>query len=237
MVARGDLGVEMPIEQLPMIQKRMVKMCNESAKPVIVATQMLDSMEKSPIPTRAETTDVANAVLDGADAVMLSGETATGVHPTLVVSTMRKIVQDVEANANGTLYNLKHKPDPNSSTFVNDTVCNIVHTLALEVKAKAIVGVTVSGYTAYQISQYRPHAEIDIFSNSPFILSQLNLVWGVRPLLYRNLLNGDTDVTMQEVNDILKVRHIVDEGDIVVNTGAIPLKEHLKTNMVRASKI
>jgi pyruvate kinase len=235
MVARGDLGVEMPIQQLPLSQKRIVTLCNQQAKPVIVATQMLESMTRSPMPTRAEVTDVANAVIDGADAVMLSGESASGDHPALVVKMMCSIIAEIENNSN-LAYNREHLPNQNSEHFISDTVCHIAHNLAKELNAKMIIGLTVSGYTAYQVSSYRPKAGIAIFSPHKNILCQLNLVWGVRGFSYK-AFSTSTEQTMIDVHNILKNKGLVENGDLVVNTAATPLDARLRTNMVRAGLI
>jgi pyruvate kinase len=234
MVARGDLGIEMPIERLPLSQKRIVTLCNEQAKPVIVATQMLESMMTAPIPTRAEVTDVANAVIDGADAVMLSGESAAGDHPVLVVQTMCNIIAEIENNSD-LPYNRSHLPQPNSKYFLSDTVCHTTHTLARDLNAKMIIGVTVSGYTAYQVSSYRPKAYIAIFSPKKHILCQLNLLWGVRAFYYGAF--AGTEQTMLDVHNLLKNKGLVEIGDLVVNTGATPLESRHRTNMVRAGLI
>ncbi len=236
MVARGDLGVEMPIEEVPLIQKRIVSLCNQYARPVIVATQMMETMIKNPMPTRAETTDVANAVFDGADAVMLSGETASGAHPALVVNMMRRIIGNAETS--DIVYNKMHSPMIDSTEFVSDVVCHNAHTIAREVQSNTIIGFTVSGYTAFQVSSYRPKATIYIFSDKPQVLSMLNLVWGVRPFWYRDFeTTRSTNRTIQEVHDILKDKGILKVGDIVVNTGAMPLEPHQKTNLLRVGLV
>ena len=236
MVARGDLGVEMPIERLPMIQKNMVSLCNQYAKPVIVATQMMESMIENPSPTRAETTDVANAVIDGADAVMLSGETAAGKHPALVVEMMKRIVADVEANS-PVVYNRDHHPRRDSASWLSDSVCYYAHLTAAELDALTIIGMTVSGYTAFQVSSYRPKADICIFSDRHSVLGMLSLVWGVRGFFYDSFENASTDQTIQDSHDILKKYGIIADGDIVVNTGAMPIESRLRTNMLRVSTV
>ncbi len=236
MVARGDLGVEMPIEQVPLIQKRIVSLCNQYARPVIVATQMMETMIHNPMPTRAETTDVANAVFDGADAVMLSGETASGSHPALVVDMMRRIIGNAETSE--LVYNKTHSPIINSENFVSDVVCQSAHTIARQVNSETIIGFTVSGYTAFQVSSYRPKASVYIFSDRPHVLSMLNLVWGVRPFWYRHFeVTRSTNKTIQEVHDILKDKGILKTGDIVVNTGAMPLEPLQKTNLLRVGSV
>jgi len=233
MVARGDLGVEMPMEQLPHLQKMIIKKCKQRARPVIVATQMMDSMITNPSPTRAEITDVANAVLDGTDAVMLSAETSVGDHPVKVVEAMNKIIEQAEIN----FEHSKDRPVPSkkSRTFYSDAVCFNAARTAEEVKAKAIVGMTSSGYTAFKVSSYRPNADIYIFSDKHMMLATLNLVWGVQCFYYDKFTT--TDETVHDVNEILKSAEKVIKDDIVVNTGSMPLHQRHRTNMVKVTKI
>ena len=236
MVARGDLGVEMPIEEVPLVQKQIVNLCNRYAKPVIVATQMMESMIENPMPTRAETTDVANAVFDGADAVMLSGETASGAHPALVVQTMRRIIANAETS--DLVYNKIHTPHPDSEHFVSDVVCRNAYSIARELGSETIIGFTVSGYTAFQVSSYRPRATIYIFSDKRSALSMLNLVWGVRPFWYRQFSETlSTNKTINEVHAILKEKNMINVGDVVVNTGAMPLDAKQRTNLLRVGLV
>lgn len=233
MVARGDLGIEMPIEQLPVIQKEIVRKCIQWARPVIVATQMMDSMITNPSPTRAEVTDVANAVLDGADAVMLSGETSVGKHPVKVVEYMNKIIDEAER-----IFNFEGRrpvPIPKSRTFMSDVVCLNAAKTAEEINAKAIVGMTSSGYTAFKVSSYRPKREIFIFSDRMHMLATLNLVWGVRCFYYDRFTT--TDDTINDVNDTLKAAGKVKPGDVVVNTGSMPLHRRHRTNMLKVTII
>lgn len=237
MVARGDLGVELPIEKVPGIQKDIVRKCIKRSRPVIVATQMLDSMTEAPTPTRAEVTDVANAVLDGADAVMLSGETAAGAHPTLVVETMSNIIKEVES---GKLYwdTIKGKrPEPShkSHTFVSDVVCFNAAKTAEELGAKAIIGMTTSGYTAFKVSSYRPNTGIFMMSDRKHMLATMNLIWGVRCFYYDKFTT--TDETIQDVSEILKEGGVVVPGDIIVNTGSMPIERRLRTNMMKVTII
>ncbi len=233
MVARGDLGIEMPIEQLPVIQKEIVRKCIQRARPVIVATQMMDSMITNPSPTRAEVTDVANAVLDGADAVMLSGETSVGKHPVKVVEYMNKIIEEAEKifDMNG------RRPVliPKARTFLSDVVCFNAAKTAEEVGAKAIIGVTSSGYTAFKVSSYRPKSEIYIFSDRMHMLATLNLVWGVRCFYYDRFTT--TDETIVDVTDILKRAGKVQPGEIIVNTGSMPLHRRHRTNMMKVTVV
>jgi len=231
MVARGDLGIEMPIEKLPLLQKEIISKCLQRARPVIVATHMLDSMIHSPIPTRAEITDVANAVLDGADAVMLSAETSVGDHPVTVVEAMNRIISEAEKVY--AIKNRRPKPSSKSRTFLSDAVCFNAAKTAEEVNAKAIVGMTTSGYTAFKVSSYRPGVKTFIFSDQMHMLSTLNLVWGVKGFYYDKFTT--TDGTIQDVTDILVRAGRVQPGDIVVNTGSMPLYKKHRTNMMKVS--
>ena len=232
MVARGDLGVEVPMERLPIIQKEIIKKCIQRARPVIVATQMMDSMIKSPSPTRAEITDVANAVFDGTDAVMLSGETSVGDHPIKVVEAMLSIVKTAEAS-----YEPHTRPtvSKKSRTFISDVVCFNAARTAMDIGAKAIVGMTTSGYTAFKISSYRPNAKIYVFSEQHHMLSTLNLVWGVRGFYYDRFTT--TDDTIYDVTELLKKQGFVAPGDVIVNTGSMPLHKRYRTNMLKVTVV
>ena len=233
MVARGDLGIEVPMERLPLIQKDIIRRCIQRARPVIVATQMMDSMITNPSPTRAEITDVANAVLDGADALMLSGETSVGAHPAKVVQAMKKIIIESEQ----VLFQDDNKPVPNSKsrTFLSDVVCQNAADTANQVGAKAIVGMTSSGYTAFKVSSFRPNAKIIIFSDRMHMLSTLNLVWGVQCFYYDKFTT--TDGTINDVTEILKKEGIVSKGDLVINTGSMPLHRRFRTNMMKITLV
>ncbi len=233
MVARGDLGIEVPIEQVPGLQKMIVKKCIQRARPVIVATQMMDSMITSPTPTRAEVTDVANAVLDGADAVMLSGETSVGKHPKVVVESMVKIIKEAEKFF--TFADRRPVPSAKSRTFLSDAVCFNAAKTAEDIKAKAIIGMTSSGYTAFKLSSYRPHnaTGIYIFSDKMSMLATLNLVWGVKCFYYDRFTT--TDETITDVTQILKNEGIINVGDIVVNTATMPLERRHRTNMMKVT--
>lgn len=233
MIARGDLGVEVPIEKLPGLQKMIIAKCIQKAKPVIVATQMMESMITNPSPSRAEVTDVANAVLDGTDAVMLSGETSVGNHPALVVEAMRRIIGEAEASYH--MIGKRPNPDPDAETFLSDVLCLNAPLLAEEVNAKAILGLTVNGYTAFKISSYRPKPDIHIFSDKPHMLSTLSMVWGVKCYLYTKFTT--TDETIEDVNEILKDEGVVETGDIVINTGSMPLHKRFRTNMLKITVI
>lgn len=233
MVARGDLGVEVPMEQLPMIQKDIIRRCLKYARPVIVATQMLDSMTTNPFPTRAEVTDVANAVLDGADCLMLSGETSTGIHPIKVVEQMTRIIDEAEKKYD--LRDRRPKPNAKARTYNSDVICDLAARAADEVKAKAIIGVTSSGYTAFRLSSYRPNTSIFIFSDRTHMLATLNLVWGVQCFYYDKF--STTDESIKDVNKFLKEIGLLKPGDTVVNTGSMPLHKRYRTNMLKVSEI
>ncbi len=235
MVARGDLGVEVPIEQVPIIQKDIIRKCMHRAKPVIVATQMMESMLDRTKPNRSEVSDVANAVLEGADAVMLSGETATGLYPTLVVETMSKIIMEAEK----TLYDYDRDdiltPQPHSPSFVSDAICYSACNLAKDSNAKALIGMTQSGYTAFMLSSYRPKSPLYIFSKEKSLISQLSLSWGVRAFYYGEEESLD-DIIFDQIN-ILKERGFIQKGDIVVNTGSTPVELHLPTNIIKITQV
>lgn len=233
MVARGDLGVEVPMERLPLLQKEIVRKCRQRARPVIVATQMMDSMITSPSPTRAEITDVANAVLDGTDAVMLSGETSVGKHPVVVVKAMVKIINEAEAVFD--ISGRRPAPAKQSRTYYSDVACFMSARAANEVDAKAIVGMTSSGYTAFKVSSFRPDSKIYVFSDKIHMLSTLSLVWGVRTFYYDKFTT--TDETVEDVNNILKQEGLVKKGDVVINIGSMPLHRRFRTNMMRMTLI
>jgi pyruvate kinase len=235
MVARGDLGVELPIEQVPLIQKQIIRKCLHRAKPVIVATQMMESMIDRIKPNRSEITDVANAVLEGTDAVMLSGETAMGQHPTLVVETMRKIIMEVERT--DYRYNLEEvlAPQPHSPSFLSDAICYNACNLAKDVQADGLVGMTQTGYTAFMLSSYRPKAPLYIFTKERTLLNQLSLSWGVRAFYYSEEESLD-DIIFDEI-DILKERGFVKTGDVIVSTGSTPVHLHLPTNTLKITKV
>lgn len=231
MVARGDLGVEMPIEKLPSMQKKIIRLCIQRARPVIVATQMLNNMIENPAPTRAEVTDVANAVLDGADAVMLSGETSVGKYPIEAVKVMNKIISEAEQHYE--MQAKRPKPAPKSGTFYSDVVCFNACKTAEEIGAKAIIGMTISGYTAFKLSSYRPQPVIYIFSAEPHMLSTLSMVWGVQCFYYDKFTT--TDDTIHDVMEILKSGGHLKKGDVVVNTASMPMEKRLMTNMLKVT--
>lgn len=235
MVARGDLGVELPVEKVPMAQREIIRKCLHRAKPVIVATQMMESMMDRVKPNRSEITDVANAVLEGADALMLSGETATGKHPTLVVETMRKIILEVEK----TEYRYDREedlvPQPHSPSFISDAICYNACKLSNDTKAEALVGMTQSGYTAFMLSSYRPRCPLYIFTKERALVNQLSLSWGVRAFFYDEEESLDAIITDQI--KILKERGFIRSGDVVVNTGSTPVHLHLPTNVLKITTV
>ena len=233
MVARGDLGVEMPMEQVPLLQKMIVKKCIAASKPVIVATQMLESMITTPRPTRAEVNDVANSVLDGADAVMLSGETSVGDFPVIVIETMQKIVRNIEENDYP--FNLNKALDPTSSHYMADAVCGSAVYLAEKTNAAGIIAMTSSGYTAFEISSYRPKAGTFIFTSNKNLLNAMSLLWGVRGFYYDKF--ESTDNSISEVNRILKSEKLIETGNVVINTAAIPIEKKGKTNMIKVTLV
>jgi pyruvate kinase len=235
MVARGDLGVELPVEKVPMAQREIIRKSIHRAKPVIVATQMMESMIDRVKPNRSEITDVANAVLEGADAVMLSAETATGQHPVLVVETMRKIILEVERTEYP--YNREEDlaPQPHSPSFLSDAICYNACKLAQDVNADALIGMTQSGYTAFVLSSYRPRAPLYIFSKEKSLINQLSLSWGVRAFHYAE--EESVDDIIHDQHAILKERGFVKSGDVIVNTSSLPIDQHLPTNMLKITKL
>jgi pyruvate kinase len=233
MVARGDLGVEIHLEEVPLWQKIIVQKCNVAAKPVIVATQMMESMIENRRPTRAETTDVANAVVDGADALMLSGETASGKFPVETVTSMQRIIAFMEEQ--DSIYYKNLQADPASPTYLSDCVVVSACELARKTNANAIVGMTVSGYTGFHLAKCRPKAHIHIFTPDKEMLAILNLVWGVRAHHYDRYTS--TDETFKDLKDILLAEKHIRKGDILINTASMPIQERHRTNMVKISVV
>ncbi|MFN7299888.1 MAG: pyruvate kinase [Bacteroidota bacterium] len=231
MVARGDLGVEVPLQKVPLIQKSIVEKCLVAGKPVIIATQMMESMITNSMPTRAEITDVANAVLDGADAVMLSAETSVGQFPVRVVEVMERIISDVEADRR--VYYKGQRPTPESPSFISDEVCFTAVRMSDHLQAKAIVAMTKSGYTGFKVASYRPQASVFIFTNNEALLNTLSLVWGVRGFYYDRFVS--TDDTFNDVIDILKQEGMVKEGECVINCASMPIQQKLRTNAIKVS--
>ncbi len=244
MVARGDLGVEMLAEEVPMIQKMIVEKCNRVGKPVIVATQMLESMIESPRPTRAEINDIANSVLDGADAVMLSAETASGQFPIEAVSAMSKTIAQVERieaekHPDHTKIYYQHHADVNktpSDNILNDNVVMSACRLARDTKAKAIIGVTTSGYTGFRLSHHRPTADLYVFTPNKVLLNTLALYWGVTAVYYDRTHAGSDELVEDIKNELVKLGKLK-TGDIFVNTLSMPTGMHKRTNAVKLSVV
>ncbi|MCA0425878.1 MAG: pyruvate kinase [Bacteroidetes bacterium] len=234
MVARGDLGVEMPMESVPVIQKMIVKKCIEFSKPVIIATQMMESMITNPVPTRAELNDIANAVMDGADAVMLSAETSVGAFPINAITYMQKTILEVEEKTNAPYFKGK-RPDAHSATFLSDEILFTAVRISDHLKANAVVGMTFSGYSAYRLAAYRPKAPIFIFTTNPRLLNTLSLVWGVRGFLYRGF--ESTDASINDINQQLVDMGYVKHGDLVINTASMPITDRSRTNAVKITEI
>jgi len=233
MVARGDLGVEMKSEEVPMIQKEIVAKCRLAAKPVIIATQMMESMIENPRPTRAETNDIANAVMDGADTIMLSAETAAGAYPVPAVRSMVKTIKSVETK--GDVFSKLYSQDESSEYFLNDSVLLMAARIARNTNAKAIVGLTKRGYTAFKISSFRPRSSIFIFtSNKPFI-NTMNLLWGVRGFYYDS--SKSTDSTIKDLDDLLKENGFLKKGDITVNLAAMPINLPGRVNTLKLNQV
>jgi pyruvate kinase len=233
MVARGDLGVEIPMQNVPLIQKMLIRKSIQNGKPVIVATQMMESMIESITPTRAEVNDVANAVLDGADAVMLSGETSVGKYPVEVISAMGKIISAAEKDED--IY--YHESPPIESTedrFISDSICYNACRLSKRVGAKAIVTMTFSGYTGFKVSSQRPRATTFVFTGNRKILTQMNLVWGVKAFYYDKMVS--TDHTIADIKYILKKSGMIKEGEIIINIASMPISEQGMSNMLKLSK-
>lgn len=233
MVARGDLGVEIDMAKVPLIQKELISKCNKAKKPVIVATQMMESMITNPRPTRAETNDVANAIMDGADVVMLSGESAAGKYPTEAVSAMARIIKEVEDNTD-TIYH-KYYDEAEGENKINDDLISVACELAEKSHAKAIVGMTESGFTALSIARHRPKAHIYVFTNNKILVTRLNLLFGTTAFYYDK--GGVADDTIADVKSILKDKGLVEAGDVVVNTASMPLWNQGKTNMLKISVV
>ena len=233
MVARGDLGVEMELEVVPVLQKQIAVESIKAAKPVIIATQMMESMIQSPTPTRAEANDVTNAVLDGADAVMLSAETSAGAYPVEVVRIMQKIVRVAETQQ--IVYGKRGTANTSSGTYLSDEVCRQAVLIADTIGAKAIVSMTHSGYTAFELASYRPKSPVFIFTDNHQLLNTFSLVWGVRAFFYDKF--STTDETILDVNGLLKEMGFVKSQDIVVNTASMPLHSRSRTNTIKVSKI
>ncbi len=233
MVARGDLGVEIPAHEVPLIQKKLIHRAKTARIPVIVATQMMETMITSLTPTRAEVNDVANSVMDGADAVMLSGETSVGNYPVEVIEKMTQIIEAVEDSP---LINVPQNPPyVRTKRFITKSICYHAAIMANEIKAKAISTLTNSGYTAFQISAWRPKSHILVYTSNKRILTQLSLLWGVNAFFYDKFVS--TDDTVGDVNDIAKENGYVKKGDMLINLAAMPVAEKGMVNTLRVSEI
>lgn len=238
MVARGDLGVELPAEEVPMIQKMLVEKCNRAAKPVIVATQMLESMIDAPRPTRAEINDIANSVLDGADAVMLSAETASGKYPILAVESMANTIKQVESSTDKIYFRYHaHVNEEPTANVLNDNVVMSACRLARDTRAKAVIGITTSGYTAFRLSHHRPKADLFIFSADARLRNTLGLYWGVQVLPHAPSAENTIEQTVDEIRQVLMERNALVSGDIFINTLSMPLSQRNKTNTVKLSVV
>ncbi len=231
MVARGDLGVEIPMEKVPLVQKDIIRRSLIHHRPVIVATQMMESMITNITPTRAEVNDVANAVLDHADAVMLSAETSVGKYPVEVVKAMNKILLEMETSE--TMFNVEQPDLEKDDRMVTDAICMASVRMAAAIDIKAIVTMTHSGYTAFKISSMRPKAHIFAFTSNRSILNTLNLVWGVRAQFYDKTVS--TDHTIADIKHILRAKKLVDKGDLLVNVASMPIAEQGMSNMLKLS--
>ncbi len=233
MVARGDLGVEVPAHEVPLIQKKLVNRAKTARIPVIIATQMMETMITSLTPTRAEVNDVANSVMDGADAVMLSGETSVGNYPVQVIEQMTQIIEAVEDSP--LIQVPQNTPQVRTNRFITKTICHHAAMMANVIKAKAICTLTNSGYTAFQISAWRPSAHILVFTSNKRILTQLNLLWGVKSYFYDKSVS--TDETVTDVNNISKEKGYVEKGDFLINLAAMPIIDKGMVNTLRVSEI
>lgn len=233
MVARGDLGVEVPAEEVPLIQKKLIHRAKTARIPVIVATQMMETMITSLTPTRAEVNDVANSVMDGADAVMLSGETSVGNYPVEVIETMSRIIKSVEDSP---LIKVPLSPPSiRTNRFITKSICYHAAIMADAINAKAVTTLTNSGYTAFQISAWRPKSHILVFTSNKRILTQLNLLWGVRAFYYDKLVS--TDDTIDDINQICVEKNYVNKGDMLINLAAMPVVDKGMVNTLRVSEI
>lgn len=233
MVARGDLGVEIPAEEVPLIQKKLVYRAKTARIPVIIATQMMETMITSLTPTRAEVNDVANSVMDGADAVMLSGETSVGNYPVQVIRTMSNIIKSVEDSP--LIQVPQNQIQIKTNRYITKNICHHAALIANEIDAKAITTLTNSGYTAFQVSAWRPNAHILVFTSNKNMVTQLNLLWGVSAFYYDK--HASTDDTIDDINNISKIKGFVNKGDMLVNLAAMPVANKGMVNTLRISEI
>ncbi|NCP51964.1 MAG: pyruvate kinase, partial [Flavobacteriales bacterium] len=233
MVARGDLGVEIPAEEVPLIQKQLVLRAKKARIPVIIATQMMETMITSLTPTRAEVNDVANSVMDGADAVMLSGETSVGMYPVQVIKQMANILKRVE---DSTLIKVPQlAPHIRTNRYITKSICYHAANMANEINAKAISTLTNSGYTAFQISAWRPISHILVFTSNKRILTQLSLLWGVKAFFYDKFVS--TDETIEDVNNIACKMGYLEVGDMLISLAAMPIQDKGMVNTLRVTEI
>lgn len=234
MVARGDLGVEIPPEEVPLVQKMLVRKAKEARKPIIIATQMMESMIDSLTPTRAEVNDVANSIIDGTDAVMLSAETSVGQHPVAVIKAMTGIIKRVEDCK--LIQPPDHKPDPaEKKRYITNVICYDAAKVAVQIGAQAIVTLTHSGYTAFQVSSHRPFCHTLVFTDNPYILRTLNLLWGVYAFYYDKW--HTTDKTIHQVNDIAVKKGIIEKGNYIINLSSMPVREKGMVNTIRITEV
>ena len=233
MVARGDLGVEIPMQEVPLIQKKLVRRAKRARIPVIIATQMMETMIDNSVPTRAEVNDVANSIMDGADAVMLSGETSVGKHPVRVIQKMSEIIRSVE---NSRMIKVPQEaPHIRTNRFITKSICHHAALMANHTDASAISTLTNSGYTAFQISAWRPRTHILAFSTDKRILGKLNLLWGVKAYYYDK--NLSTDDTVEDINKIAQEKGFVKSGDLIINLASMPAEAKGMVNTLRVSEI
>lgn len=233
MVARGDLGVEIPMQDVPLIQKKLVRRAKRARIPVIIATQMMETMIDNSVPTRAEVNDVANSIIDGADAVMLSGETSVGKHPVRVIQKMTEIIKAVE---NSRMIKVPHEaPHIRTNRFITKSVCHHAALMANDIDAAAISTLTNSGYTAFQISAWRPQSKILAFTSERRILGKLNLLWGVKAFFYDKHLS--TDDTVVDINKLSKEKGFVKSGDLMINLTSMPVEAKGMVNTMRVSEV
>lgn len=234
MVARGDLGVEVPMERVPNLQKIITQKCIKYSTPVIIATQMMESMMQSLSPSRSDVNDVANAVHDRVDCVMLSGETSVGKYPVRVIKAMSKIIRNVEKYANLEMESFV-PVDKKNGRFLSDTICYNACKIAEQVGAKAVMTMTHSGYNAFKIASFRPPSKICIFTHNRNIMNTLSLIWGVGGYYYDKFVS--TDDTISDIKNIIKKKNVVQENDFVINIASMPITEKGMTNMLKLSRI
>lgn len=233
MVARGDLGVEVPMQSVPLIQKMIVEKALKHSKPVIIATQMMESMIENMSPTRAEVNDVANSVLDGADAVMLSGETSVGKHPVGVVEAMSRIISHVEETAEITAP--EHPPISRNERYITDSICYQAAKIADSTSSSSIMTMTFSGYTAFKISSHRPKANVFVFTANRSILNTLSLIWGVRGFYYDKM--ESTDNTFHEIKEMIRAKRLMKKGELMIKIASMPIQERGTTNMLKMAEM